>query len=74
MVGYLFSECLKHRINPYDFTDAIASAQLNDDSVAVLSQFYDRIVCYGDLIHFRRFRSRTRRQVKVILKGNKKPN
>lgn len=44
VIGYIFSECIKHRINPYDFGDVILPAKFNENTVAVLSQFYDRMV------------------------------
>ena len=47
-IGFLLSECLKHNVNPFDFSSAIEEAQLSEEAKTVLTQFYDHIVrCSG---------------------------
>ena len=43
-IGYVFSECLKNNVNPFDFTDVVVDAHLSESTTDILQQSYDHIV------------------------------
>ena len=49
-VGFLFSECFKHNVNPFDFSNAISDAPITEEVKAILTQFYDHIVSVVRLV------------------------
>ena len=51
-IGFLFSECFKHNVNPFDFSHAIDDAPISEELKAILSQFYDHIVYVDGLVLF----------------------
>lgn len=43
-IGYIYSECLKNNVNPFDFADVIGDVHLDEKTIAILLQTYDEIV------------------------------
>ena len=43
-VGYMYFECMKNHVNPFDFAEVVSDAQLSEDIISILSQTYDYMV------------------------------
>ena len=43
-IGYIFSECLKNNVNPFDFADAIVAIDFSELTIEILLQSYSHIV------------------------------
>ena len=50
-VGYMYSECMKNHVNPFDFAEVVSDAQLSEDIISIISQTYDHMVFLSKKTH-----------------------